>query len=142
MKNLTKKVQKAKKPPNPEIKKRMSEIIAYLEKEKHTTVAMLAKIWKTTPQNIYQLRDGYREITVKQANILYQQFRIPHKKSQMDIGPMTESYYSESISLSEPESPYGTIDYKQRYQQAYSEIQLLKKTIEDKDKIINLLESK
>lgn len=120
----------------------MTEIINFLEKEKNTTVSMLGKIWKTTPQNIYQLRDGYREITVKQANLLYLKFKIPHKKSQMNIGPMTEIDISDSSMLAEPEGEYGNIDYKQKYLQAYNEIQLLKKTIEDKDKIIRLLESK
>lgn len=120
----------------------MTEIFAYLVNEKHTTISQLAAFWKTSPQNIYLLRNGYREITVEQANILYKKFNISYKKSLMNEGPIVESNTSYSSILKEPESPYGTQDYKQKYLQAINEIELLKKTIEDKDKIINLLERK
>lgn len=117
----------------------IAEIIDYVVNQKHTSISQLAKIWETTPQNIYRLRDGHRKITVDQANLLYTNFGIAHKFSLTGIGSMIEMNNNYSV-LNEDESPAYGNSVNNFNKDLHERIAELKQIIEDKNKIIKLLE--
>lgn len=116
----------------------IAEIIDYVVNQKHTSISQLAKIWKTSPQNIYRLRDGHRKITVEQANLLYTNFKIAHKFSLTGAGSMIEQNNNYSVLIEDEQAIYGnSTNFNENLHDRIAE---LKQIIEDKNKIIKLLE--
>lgn len=117
----------------------IAEIIDYVVNQKHTSISQLAKIWKTSPQNIYRLRDGHRKITVEQANLLYTNFKIAHKFSLTGDGSMIEMNNNYSVLIEDEQAIYGN-SINNFNENLHERIAELKQIIEDKNKIIKLLE--